>query len=304
MRHTNYKLKIQKIAEMHNMPKAIRKGHSQKVMDTIKSTCLPVMLEHLDQASVEAEMLDFYIEQNWLENEKNSYFFDTVQVFDGISRSTASFKYSAGIFKPETFIINFPYGSTFDGEKLVSAMVTITNPKAKAGDDLNSAPLAQHSLKTAITVRLNSPLDGMLIRSTQHLQEAEATLNSKKYKQLGIPIIGGGLSNNEECLLLATMKTVFKFLLFKQTLPDRIEDRFPNHHITRGMKNTNPRPKVITSPISDDSATAHYRSWHFRQLRDARFYRGKHSNKLVGSRIVFISDSYVNGEISPHTAIK
>lgn len=37
----------------------------------------------------------------------------------------------------------------------------------------------------------------------------------------------------------------------------------------------------------------HYRSWHFRQLRHARYYQGIHEGQPQGSRIVFVSDSTV-----------
>lgn len=33
-----------------------------------------------------------------------------------------------------------------------------------------------------------------------------------------------------------------------------------------------------------ESPSAHYRLWHFRQLRDERYYQGKHQNRPVGSR--------------------
>jgi hypothetical protein len=46
---------------------------------------------------------------------------------------------------------------------------------------------------------------------------------------------------------------------------------------------------------------AHYRRWHFRTLKNERFYKtGEWAGKPIGSRVVFVRDSFVNKEICPH----
>lgn len=53
-----------------------------------------------------------------------------------------------------------------------------------------------------------------------------------------------------------------------------------------------------------ESPNAHYRQWHFRQLRDQRYYQGKHQNRPVGSRWTFVRDTLVNAKkTDPHTAV-
>lgn len=37
----------------------------------------------------------------------------------------------------------------------------------------------------------------------------------------------------------------------------------------------------------------HHRRWHFRTLRDERFYQGEHAHKPRGSRVIFVSDALV-----------
>lgn len=44
-----------------------------------------------------------------------------------------------------------------------------------------------------------------------------------------------------------------------------------------------------------EGRTPHVRSWHFRQLRDERYYKGKYAGDPVGSRVVFVSESFVTG---------
>jgi len=46
---------------------------------------------------------------------------------------------------------------------------------------------------------------------------------------------------------------------------------------------------------------AHYRRWHFRTLKHERYYQsGEWAGKPIGSRVVFVRDSFVNKEICPH----
>lgn len=45
----------------------------------------------------------------------------------------------------------------------------------------------------------------------------------------------------------------------------------------------------------------HYRSWHFRQLLDKRFYKGEHAQKPIGSRVVFVRDSMVGRQVEAET---
>ncbi|GAA4648135.1 hypothetical protein GCM10023116_03990 [Kistimonas scapharcae] len=46
---------------------------------------------------------------------------------------------------------------------------------------------------------------------------------------------------------------------------------------------------------------AHYRSWHFRQLTDDRYYKGEYEGMEPGSRIVFVRDTYVGDKIKAKT---
>ena len=53
------------------------------------------------------------------------------------------------------------------------------------------------------------------------------------------------------------------------------------------------------------SPTAHYRSWHFRQLLDEKYYRNEHAKKPRGSRVVFVRDTEVKqGSTTPETLLE
>lgn len=72
-------------------------------------------------------------------------------------------------------------------------------------------------------------------------------------------------------------------------------------------KTTNYNITFAAGTVQNEGITpnAHYRQWHFRQLRDERYYQGKHKNKPVGSRWTFVKDTLVGAsKIDPHTAIE
>jgi hypothetical protein len=46
---------------------------------------------------------------------------------------------------------------------------------------------------------------------------------------------------------------------------------------------------------------AHYRKFHFRNLRHEKFYGGKHKDKDLGSRWVFVNDSVINEKLDAET---
>jgi len=59
-----------------------------------------------------------------------------------------------------------------------------------------------------------------------------------------------------------------------------------------------------TADMMSESKTPgmHYRQWHFRQLRDKRYYQGEHSKRVPGSRWVFVRDTMVGvGDTDPYT---
>jgi len=99
------------------------------------------------------------------------------------------------------------------------------------------------------------------------------------------------------------VRLVCGLLIYRHALPERIYEGLPGKRkqfetpLTMGQSGM-----VIHQPKGhQDSPSAHYRSWHFRQLSHERYYRGKHAGKAKGSRIVFVPDCVVGQEQSPLT---
>ncbi len=59
---------------------------------------------------------------------------------------------------------------------------------------------------------------------------------------------------------------------------------------------------VIESSGTKATTQSHVRNWHFRQLRDKRYYQNQYAQKPIGSRWVFVRESVVNpSNIDPYT---
>jgi hypothetical protein len=87
----------------------------------------------------------------------------------------------------------------------------------------------------------------------------------------------------------------------------RLLDGFPGATMPKLMGHdgsTGMRLSTLQSVVrTKESPEAHYRAWHFRQLRDDRFYRGEHAHAPKGSRYVFVSDAMIGQKVDPSTMV-
>lgn len=110
--------------------------------------------------------------------------------------------------------------------------------------------------------------------------------------------------NQDETLNYMITRLVCAFLVYRHALPERIQKGYPQMRKEFGSsraKNVNvynvAGPKVETG----DTKAGHYRSWHFRQLMNERYYRGEHAQRPIGSRVVFVSDTFIGREVEAKT---
>lgn len=116
------------------------------------------------------------------------------------------------------------------------------------------------------------------------------------------------LTHDEQVKQFYVFKLVCGFLLFRKALPERFINGTPGEGNPLYATKTSARAhfQTLLPPVakSDRSTSVtHYRSWHFRQLMNERYYRGEHKNKKLGSRFVFVSDSVVGRDIEALTVI-
>ncbi len=118
--------------------------------------------------------------------------------------------------------------------------------------------------------------------------------------------------NQESADRLADIcKLICSVLVYCQALGDEVLHKgvpFKKDNVIKLSKNANKNKGTTTSMtlrgpkgFSSKRAQSHYRKWHFRTLKDERFYQSDEwKDKPRGSRVVFVRDSVVNRDVSPH----
>ncbi len=102
-------------------------------------------------------------------------------------------------------------------------------------------------------------------------------------EKFGLP-----LDDDGHAYQLQICHMTLKTLIYAQAMPDKIVSGCPDKRA--GNNKFIPTGNILKSP--DKMHTEHGPSvvgYHFRQLRDQRYYKGEHKDKPVGSRWVFVS---------------
>ena len=117
--------------------------------------------------------------------------------------------------------------------------------------------------------------------------------------------------NQESADRLADIcKLICSVLVYCQALGDEVLHKgvpFKKDNVIKLSKNANKNKGTTSMTLrgpkgfSSKRAQSHYRKWHFRTLKDERFYQSDEwKDKPRGSRVVFVRDSVVNRDVSPH----
>jgi hypothetical protein len=117
--------------------------------------------------------------------------------------------------------------------------------------------------------------------------------------------------NQESADRLADIcKLICSVLVYCQALGDEVLHKgvpFKKDNVIKLPKNANKKKGTTSMTLrgpkgfSSKRAQSHYRKWHFRTLKDERFYQSDEwKDKPRGSRVVFVRDSVVNRDVSPH----
>lgn len=126
--------------------------------------------------------------------------------------------------------------------------------------------------------------------------------------QMAVGGYANPLTREEVAKQFYIFKLVCGFLLFRKALPERFVSGTPGEGNPLYATKTSAKAhfQTLLPPVAKQDRSAsvtHYRSWHFRQLMNERYYRGEHKDKKLGSRFVFVSDSVVGRDIEALTAI-
>jgi len=323
MKYRPYRLNMEKIVKLirrHGMTK-LPKSRDIKTLKTAMSWTYqksPAKLGNME-AVIHAEEL------NWLNTGKIVYFPESLDMAQNIMRGAYSITTEEALYDgDESFILNLPDGLSFDNSSKGSGLIVTIMKHVDRRDVIDSftdwVGVDRANVETTgeqgnFTIAINYQ---NVFNSDEYLRVAFPSQNALKFLQMkdlddyvksmtdknAFNYNNGFLLDKKEYAYQFEMiRLVCGFLVYKKALPERIVSGLPgiNHKevdtpLTKGQDH-----KIIKSPRGTREITGGYRTWHFRQLRDKRFYQGEHKNKVAGSRIIFVSESYIADDVDAKT---
>jgi hypothetical protein len=307
------------------LPKHERKKNTQEVAQIVFEQ-MPYMTKSLDFMIMAEELF-------WQKQGANVIFPESEVVLDNFSRAKFSLETSEGFDLPYTsFMLALPNNYKFMGTMLPALMVSfypyhdagdlIIHPfhdwlKLRRPDEIMNEPDVEPGSR-AIAISYRDPVShnmgyARLLVSEHKIPALLKAENLETFAQImgSYKKVLGVVDLNEEDLDIQfkAIKLVAALGVYHlATEGQRLKQGFPGQALPR-MNHRNPdlnlRMNTLSSSIPTQlqkaSPEAHYRTWHIRQLRDERFYKGEYEKAPKGSRFVFVSDAVVGSKITPST---
>lgn len=257
---------------------------------------------------------------------------DSAHVLDNLLRARFSMETHEGFDLPyRSFLLAMPRGYSFDGLQLPSLMVTWVPGRDFSSDVL--APflklLGVAEGKTRYSdlpdmgllsiVFLDRDSKGARSRSVIYGEDLPHLLAAKTPQEfhgqmvrLGILRDSDAMDAVEAATQFYTMRLIASLGVYHlATEGKHLRPGYPSSQAPR-MDGRRPEqavePLTLTSRFSAEDAPvekqAHFRSWHFRQLRDERYYRGDYKDHPQGSRYVFVSEAVIGLDATPNTQVE
>jgi hypothetical protein len=267
----------------------------------------------------------------WSRNGRHVIFPESTDVIDNLMRARYEIESPEGFSLPFTsFVVAMPSGYTRNGFKMPGFMASFSRddlPEIKAMPFIDYIKMPLHTLDfssvpdsvKSLVVQYKNPSDGahaMVSIREKDLPRILKCRNLDEYKlemDGGWPMVGVSTvetnSADAEIQFFALKLVASMGIYCLATGGKRLLDGFPGsvmprlmgHDGSGGMRLST--LQSVATAAAKASPDAHYRSWHFRQLRDARFYKGEHANTPPGSRYVFVSDAMIGQKVEPSTIV-
>ena len=272
----------------------------------------PRIMETLD-CMIHAE------EHYWMNYGQQVYFFEDADFCRNVMRGSYAIKETLPLYHGnESFILMLPDDFTFCGQKGSGLLVTVFNHAQRTNELFTSF---FESMKLPVPNVTTSGEQGEYTVCISYQEKA----GSYMYMRVAMPNVwladicqmetleqysqlmkdrnsfhffhGMGLDVPEMEYQFEVLRFVMGFMVYRHAMPQRIRDGLPSgiskHEFTTPHFQK-PHTRIVSHPAKEKGEVqGHYRSWHFRQLTDDKYYKGEHEGKAKGSRIVFVSDSFV-----------
>lgn len=270
--------------------------------------------------------LDFPVmaeEYFWQLKGRQAVFPESPEVLRRLQKGRFDIKNVAGISQPhDSYMLSFPKGFEIGGRQARGVLVTwmphverserISNPFFKY-TGLPAMPPIYDTQDSEIlegeTLAFNyASEDGGMLRVIIPKSKMPAILSCETvegYRDIIQDLSNDGvvpLDEEEKVYQFELVKLIIAFGVYCSAFDGALVSGFPGKE-----------PKFFEPKLMDkfnkttlamkgrESPASHYRSWHVRQLIHEKYYKGEHEGRKPGSRVVFVSDSYVGKKIEPET---
>ncbi len=306
------------------LPKHERKKSNRELAQMIFEQ-MPYMTKSLDFMIMAEELY-------WQKEGSHVIFPESEVVLDNFAKAKFSLDSSEGFDLPySSFMLAMPNNYRFMGTALPALMVSFY-PYYEAGDLIihpfhdwlnlkrpdkilnEDVPLGSR----AIAISYRDPVSNNMGYSRMLIAEHKIPA---LLKAEDLETFAGIMGNYQNVLGVVNLNEEDLDIQFKAirlvaalgvyhlaTEGQRLKEGFPGQALPR-MNHRNPDlpmrmttlSSAIPTQLQKTSPEAHYRTWHIRQLRDERFYRGQYESTPKGSRFVFVSDAVIGSKVSPST---
>ncbi|MDU8351413.1 hypothetical protein RYA05_05880 [Pseudomonas syringae pv. actinidiae] len=307
----------------------------------VKANAVSILREFIDYDPSFVNKMDFLImadEKFWEREGNHTIFPENTLVLDNLLKARFSIEKSIGFDLPfSSFILSLPQGYKVDGFPIPSCLVTwieyegahehttypfcdyLGVPRPRVIQKTVSGE-GEYALRIMFRDRNDSFLYHRAVALESHLPAILRAKNTSQFLE-----ILGTYQNTNLIKVIAPddIDLNIQFRLFKliaaigvyniategkklqdglpSSLSPKIIGKSPDMQLAMSTLSNHPAPKGAMNSANKESPEMHVRSWHFRELRDDRFYKGEHSHKPKGSRIIFIPETVVGGDVTPHT---
>lgn len=258
-------------------------------------------------------------ERIWMSSERTTLFLDSPELVENLLKARFSFEDLPVPAEPFTFAIAVPDGYRHQGFAQSPILVTVGACRALEQEQFNvagkiwgmdgvHADRKGNSLAVMLTQRApNSPKPelGHAYLSSYYTGEGlEALVRSGSQEFSEIVTSNNDLLNltpdeQENSLLVTSVRLALAAWVYWSACPESVitgtpavsyqDGDAPTLGKFKGLQMSAPR-----KPGGEREVGEHHRRWHFRQLRDQRYYQGEHAERAPGSRWLLIPETYVN----------
>ena len=312
-RYTTY------IFQLSQMARVLKKAIKEKLPD---SAVLRLMANQNEQKFLRQDAAFLTEEYYWRNlTTRPAIFPESKEALDQIIKTKFRVSMAEVIEPPfESFMLCFPQGYEIEGVRLPGCLVTdmrvedrinrVFKPALK--QIYNKIPeFDQHDTERFIAInfsvtnelkhRVCIPRDKLPeVLEAKDPQSVEKILGLLHYEDVVMPDVSRQIQFH-------LIKIIAALYIYAQAESDALTAGFPaeNRPNIEGGNYKRTQDFTLGSVAgTGQTPSDHYRSGHYRQLVAERFYRNEHADKPVGSRIIWVKDTFVGKDIDPHTLNK